>query len=427
MIHIVFFKVGPVSSKLLNDAIRLFPPLGFIIFAYWLGGQGSGHVKGLLVSLLPIIPYVLASFGILFAWKFKNSTAMFGLVILTIVYWLESGMLSTGIDSGVVGQVIYPAIAILLPLNLALFSWLEERGILTPHGLIRIGLIGGQALAIFVIAYADQNSISPVVAEWLHYRFVGSDWDRWTSLPQPALLAYLMSMILVLGKYFMSRHAVSAGWVGVVITSFLALHGVGQTLQVTLYSTAGLLALAYGLVQESYRMAFLDELTGLPGRRALMADMKRLGGQYVICMSDIDHFKKFNDTYGHDVGDQVLKMVADKLAAVTGGGRSYRYGGEEFTILFPARHLDSVLNHLEKVRLAVENAEFTLRSQDRPKKKSRSEKSTSRTKNKNTVRVTISLGGAEKGGEHPNPMEVMKAADQALYRAKKQGRNQVAV
>ena len=427
VIHIDYFRVWPVSTKLFNDAIRLFPALGFIICAYWLSGQGSGHVKGLLVSLLPIIPYVLAGFGVLFALKFKNSTVMFGLVLLTFVYWLESGILSGGIDSSVAAQVVYPAIAILLPLNLALFSWLEERGILTTHGLIRMGLVGGQAVAITLVAYADQSRFAPTVAEWLHYRFIAADWDLWTPLTQPALLAYLISMLLVLGKYFMSRQVVSAGWVAVVVTSFLALHGVGHMLQVTLYSTAGLLALAYGLVQESYRMAFLDELTGLPGRRALMADMKRLGGQYVVCMSDIDHFKKFNDTYGHEVGDQVLKMVADKLAAVTGGGRSYRYGGEEFTILFPARHLDSVLKHLEKVRLAVENAEFTLRDQDRPKKKSRTNKSKSPTKNKQTVRVTLSLGGAEKGDEFSNPMEVMKAADQALYRAKKQGRNQVAV
>ena len=416
-----------MHTKLFYDAIRLFPAVILIVFAAWLGDKGSVHVKGLMIPLLPIIPYVLAVFGTLFAWKFKNSTAMFGIVILTSVYWLESGPLAGGLDKTVLSQIVYPAVAILLPLNLALFAWIEERGLFTPQGMVRLGIILAQALAIILLAYADNSRFAPEAAPLLHHRFVSAEWDKWTSLPQPALFAFLIGTILVLAKYFRSRQAVTVGWFAVVLTSFLSLHGIGHSLQISLYSTAGLITLVYGLIQESYRMAFLDELTGLPGRRALIADMKRLGGRYVISMSDIDHFKKFNDTYGHDVGDQVLKMVADRLAAVTGGGRAYRYGGEEFTILFPARHIDQVLDHLEKVRISIENAEFSLRRDDRPKTKPKSERSKNTASKTSSVRVTISLGAAEKGAEHANPMAVMKSADQALYRAKKQGRNQVAV
>ena len=56
-----------------------------------------------------------------------------------------------------------------------------------------------------------------------------------------------------------------------------------------------------------------------------------------MAMIDVDHFKKFNDTHGHDIGDQVLKLVAARLAQVEGGGIAYRYGGEEFAVLFPDR------------------------------------------------------------------------------------------
>ena len=73
-----------------------------------------------------------------------------------------------------------------------------------------------------------------------------------------------------------------------------------------------------GLAQEAWRMAFVDDLTGLPGRRALGHAMAELGNQYAIAMLDVDHFKKFNDTYGHDVGDIVLKKVARELARVGG-------------------------------------------------------------------------------------------------------------
>lgn len=93
-----------------------------------------------------------------------------------------------------------------------------------------------------------------------------------------------------------------------------------------------MLMIAAAASHEAYQMAFRDELTGLPGRRALNERMQRLGRNYVIAMTDVDHFKKFNDTHGHDVGDQVLRLVASRLSKVTGGGRAHRYGGEEFAL-----------------------------------------------------------------------------------------------
>jgi len=151
--------------------------------------------------------------------------------------------------------------------------------------------------------------------------------------------------------------------------------------------------------------------------------MKKLGTRYVVAMADIDHFKKFNDTHGHDVGDQVLRMVAIQLSRVTGGGRAYRYGGEEFTILFPNKSVEEALPHLEKTRERIEAASFTLRGPDRPKKKG---KDSAKSGGGAVVRVTSSFGAAEKDRGLSDPMAVMKKADDALYRAKKAGRNCVA-
>jgi diguanylate cyclase (GGDEF)-like protein len=137
-------------------------------------------------------------------------------------------------------------------------------------------------------------------------------------------------------------------------------------------------------------------------------------------MLDIDFFKKFNDRYGHDVGDQVLCMVASHINRVGGGGKPFRYGGEEFTVVFPGKAKQDVLPHLETLRQAVAGAQFGLRGKKRPKK---TPKKRIRSTSPRTVSVTISIGAAEPGRTLTRPDEVIKAADQALYKAKKKGRN----
>ena len=102
------------------------------------------------------------------------------------------------------------------------------------------------------------------------------------------------------------------------------------------------------IIENSYLLAYHDELTTLPSRRAFNDALLRLQDPYSIAVVDIDHFKRFNDTYGHDTGDQVLRLVAAGLSRVTGGGQAYRCGGEEFKILFPGKTTAEVVEHLEQ-------------------------------------------------------------------------------
>jgi diguanylate cyclase (GGDEF)-like protein len=140
-------------------------------------------------------------------------------------------------------------------------------------------------------------------------------------------------------------------------------------------------------------------------------------------MVDIDHFKRCNDRYGHDVGDQVLRMVAGRLGSVSGGGKAFRYGGEEFAILFPGKNRAECIPHLEKLRETIRDTSFTLREADRPRRKPKTPRA-ARTPAR-TIRVTVSIGAADRSTRHPEPEEVIKAADRALYRAKKAGRDRV--
>jgi GGDEF domain-containing protein len=174
-------------------------------------------------------------------------------------------------------------------------------------------------------------------------------------------------------------------------------------------------------------MAYKDDLTGLPARRALMRDLDGLGGMYTLAMVDVDHFKKFNDRYGHDVGDQVLRMVATQLARAPGGARAYRYGGEEFTLLFPGKAREDTLEHLDRARSRVADSTFTLRHWRRPRKRPVDPGGWkfSDARKPRRLSVTVSVGVADSSGPSVEPEEVLKKADRALYRAKKAGRNRV--
>jgi GGDEF domain-containing protein len=154
---------------------------------------------------------------------------------------------------------------------------------------------------------------------------------------------------------------------------------------------------------------------------------------------DIDHFKNFNDTFGHDAGDQVLRMVAMRLANVTGGGRAYRIGGEEFAILFQGKSAKEALPHLEFLRQAIAESAFRLRglperrsAQRGPdrrgaaaRRRAHSRKTTQGELFADQAFVTVSMGIAESGTKNQPVERVIQNADQALYRAKGTGRNRV--
>lgn len=165
-------------------------------------------------------------------------------------------------------------------------------------------------------------------------------------------------------------------------------------------------------------MAYLDELTELPARRALREKFQGMGGQYAVAMLDIDHFKKFNDTYGHDTGDDVLRMMAAKLRKVAGAGLPYRYGGEEFAIVFTGKTSDEVKSHLDDLCKIIADSRFIINRQDRRGGNRKPNK-----KEKQAVQVTASIGFAMSNGKGSSPWDILKLADKALYRAKKEGRN----
>jgi two-component system, cell cycle response regulator len=168
-------------------------------------------------------------------------------------------------------------------------------------------------------------------------------------------------------------------------------------------------------VQQSVAMAMLDSLTGLHNRRFLNNHLDQLVGQakeraksLAVVLLDIDHFKSINDTYGHDCGDEVLKEFAARLkTCVRTQDLACRYGGEEFIIVMPETSSWSAQVVAERMRRAVESKPFAIE------------------KGARTINVTASLGLATMDTVEDTGESVIKRADQALYRAKREGRNRV--
>jgi diguanylate cyclase (GGDEF)-like protein len=159
-------------------------------------------------------------------------------------------------------------------------------------------------------------------------------------------------------------------------------------------------------------LARRDGLTKLPNRRAfddgireMLARMHRLGESGALLMMDIDHFKRINDTYGHGVGDDVLCSVARTLAAdVRLVDRVFRIGGEEFAVILAGADATVALATAERLRQAVGGTRVAVRGHEL------------------TATVSVGVAMAEEGFD---PAALMEAADAALYRAKKEGRNRV--
>jgi GGDEF domain-containing protein len=314
-------------------------------------------------------------------------------------------------------HVAKAAAIFLLPLNLALFGALRESGVMSVGGFVKLGIVFAQAAGIAWMAGGTDPGVDAL--RWPER--IGA----WLSAPATAHFSFAVAAVTLATLVFRRRTKVDEGLLWALAAMFLGVHGMLRDEALRFYAGSAGLVLVLTVLEQGYDIAYRDELTGLPGRRAFNDMMGQLGRTYAIAMCDVDHFKKFNDTYGHDAGDQVLRMVASRLSQVGGGGRVFRYGGEEFLVVFRGHSGGEAAPFVESVRKTIADVGFVLRGPDRPAKKPQKRTDADQARPKITIRITISIGLAERSQRHSTPELVLDAADAALYRAKEAGRNRM--
>ena len=382
----------------------------------------------LALPALSFLQYCALLGGMLLAWRFHSSRIFFSLLVLFLA---DQAIALLGGGRLLPNATTVRAIALLVPLNFVLIALMHERGF-TAASTAPVGLaLFVQSVIVAVYCRAAGASLPA------HTHHVTAS----ISLTGYVFALFAVAASILITRFLLTRKPTDSALFWSLSAFLLSLHFAGNARVSTLYAAAAASILAGSIVENSYLLAYHDELTTLPSRRAFNDTLLRLNAPYSIAVVDIDHFKKFNDTYGHDIGDQVLRLVAANLARVTGGGQAYRCGGEEFTIVFPGKRTSDVIAHLEKLRVTIESSEFRTRGGDRRQVQRgadrRNERSHGRSKKGHAIRklaqeksaeflsVTVSIGVATSAGESEDPEMVVQSADKALYRAKNNGRNRV--
>ena len=320
--------------------------------------KSTKELKAFLV-LLPVLPYTIFFIGALMGWRYNNMGLVMGSCVLGLSYFI-----SLRFSPGQWSNTFYEAYIFLFPLNIVMCSMLIKRYIFTLKGFLSLFLLLFQILVIIALCGQIDYSSSAVVSKIEGFiPFASIRLDDFSNgfksflkmkdlvifkqIPTPAIISFLLSLAYLSARFLKNRDILLAGYIGSLAAVMLsAAASRPEAAPVVFHITAGLILIITN-IEASFFMAYNDELTSLPGRRSLNESMMNLGKKYAIAMMDIDHFKKFNDKYGHKTGDDVLKVVAVKLKEISGRAKVYRYGGEEFTAVFHGKSAKESIPHLE--------------------------------------------------------------------------------
>ncbi len=415
---------APLKRSVLRDLRPVLAPAAILLAAQFALTAGA-VLPPSLSGLKTLGPYVVLLLGTGMGVWFNRGRATIALASLLAAFAGYGYALGFG-SAGYVARAVFTAAAILVPLNFLLALVFRERGVFHHFNYRWLMLAVVETVFVVWVASAGRTGLSGTVWQELPGHWL-------LKSPPTPLLGLLLFGAAFVAAAARARPKIPAtetrpldiGQIGALLAFFIACHWADTPGAFDAFVTASGAILLVSLLQESHRLAFSDELTGLPSRRALEERLYGLGPVHAIAMLDVDHFKKFNDIHGHDIGDQVLRLVSTRLAHAASGGTAYRYGGEEFCIVFPELTLADALPQIESICADIAAYQMAVRRDDRPKDPEAGVRLRHLRSPEKTLSVTVSIGIAEPDDPRSTPAEVLRAADRALYRAKEAGRNRV--
>jgi GGDEF domain-containing protein len=302
----------------------------------------------------------------------------------------------------------------LFALAAVLLVALDDHRVLSVRGLGQLGLVAVPG-ALAGVAFrrapdALESFLSLEVIPWLTF---GGD-----GLSQPVAAAFVLASFLGLGVASLRGGAVERGAWWAMVSVGLALFLAEESSAASILLMSGCLILGLSVLDPSARWAERDELTGLPGRTLLLRDLQSMGGVFATSVVDIQDFRNLQDRHGHDVSGQILRMVASRLAKLPGGGRAYRYGSDEFALLFPGKTKEEALQHLGSFQRSLEESPFVLRRWPRPGGSTEDRKSPDPEADPPPawLPLRVSIGVADSAGAHSSPEAILGRADEEAHR-----------
>lgn len=410
-----------MSSTIFRLVLPLSCAATALLLRYLLADQPLNNTSQLDFLLLQL-PYILLALATLMALLTNHALEAGISISLLCAYWLIQSFLQSPLNSQPASQIFY-LLTLLSPALLITYALLPQSSCLQLQGLLALMLTPLIILFIAGLLAINQQLFLASATSALSNGLMG------TYLSTLSWLLYFSAVGLGLGLSLYQQQSIHNSVLGCALMSLIT-YGWIQLNSVSAFMFSGMgLLLCINLTVSLLQIGYRDDLTQIGNRRALQQTAKTLRGPYSVAMVDADYFKKINDQFGHELGDQALRVIASLLAQTAEGGKPFRYGGEEFCLLFKGKTEQQVLDTLEACRQAIANYDMVVRDkQQRPKKHKQGEPRRGASKRKSNLRLTVSIGVASSDKAAPgnsiNPFEqVLKSADKALYRAKASGRN----
>ena len=382
--------------------------------------------RPLVYELLFLGPYILYFITAFLGIKLNQTRIFFTSLLWICIYYLINITTLPVFDFEYNVMQLVKLLSIFSFLVIILLYVFTEKYILGLYGLVRFLFL---SIPIIISIYLAGEILPETYPYLMEHPLINLDFWK---LPDFTILIIIGLVTLFIFQKDNSvqhfKYAIYINLMPLLLTLNFAIDKGAIDFETSIYSAFSFsvmgLVFLYALYRMYWEKVYIDELTGIPNRRAFDEYLKKLGRKYAIAMIDIDHFKKFNDTFGHTEGDNVLRFVAKHIEDEA-DGHVFRYGGEEFSVIYRGVHTKNIMKTLDFMRDDLASKIFYLRTSEEIRK-SKTKKDRKNTRSyKKTAKVTISIGLSHKTPSKKEPQDVIMKADKALYKAKDNGRNQV--